>query len=230
MCSTSLMSTCSHPVVRDRSIAQGSCSTKSSSAPADSAVEFVDGPGFLDPFVYKGVRRTKYEQPGSGGGCPRARGTQGRARVCDEIGKPDRRWAIRLQRIKLQRTKSRIAFEPAQERLDPFPVPPPPRAAYRQSSRCCPRCRPRRRCGGLASCRGRSETRPVSLAMAVLETPSSRKRRISSSLPSSRETPSEPLRAPELPARGPGPGRARIPGGVRRSRSTRCRCSSWDDF
>ena len=37
---------------------------------------------------------------------------------------------------------------------------------------------------------------PVSLAMAVLETPSSRKRQMSSSLPLSRETPSEPLAHP----------------------------------
>ena len=44
--------------------------------------------------------------------------------------------------------------------------------------------------------------------MAVLDTPSSRKRRISSSLPSSRETPSEPFGATELAARGPGPGEA----------------------
>ena len=36
------------------------------------------------------------------------------------------------------------------------------------------------------------------LAMAVLETPSSRKRRFSSSLPSSRETPSEPFGRPSL--------------------------------
>ena len=39
---------------------------------------------------------------------------------------------------------------------------------------------------------------PVSLAMAVLETSSSRKRRISSSLPSSRETPSEPFGRPSF--------------------------------
>ena len=36
------------------------------------------------------------------------------------------------------------------------------------------------------------------LAMAVLETPSSRKRRISSCLPSSRETPSEPFGRPSF--------------------------------
>ena len=48
----------------------------------------------------------------------------------------------------------------------------------------------------------------VILAMAVLETPSSRKCRISSSLPSSRETPSEPFGRPELAARGPGLGEA----------------------
>ena len=39
---------------------------------------------------------------------------------------------------------------------------------------------------------------PVILAMAVLETPSSRKRRISSCLPSSRETPSEPFGRPSF--------------------------------
>ena len=44
--------------------------------------------------------------------------------------------------------------------------------------------------------------------MVVLETPCSRKRRMSSSLPLSRETPNEPFRAPELPAQGPGLGEA----------------------
>ena len=46
------------------------------------------------------------------------------------------------------------------------------------------------------------------LAMAVLETPISRKCRISFSLPSSRETPSEPFGRPSLRARGPGLGEA----------------------
>ena len=44
--------------------------------------------------------------------------------------------------------------------------------------------------------------------MAVFETPSSRKRRISSSLPSSRETPSEPFGRPSFRPRGPRPGEA----------------------
>ena len=48
----------------------------------------------------------------------------------------------------------------------------------------------------------------MSLAMAVLETPSSRKRRMSSSLPLSRETLNEPFGRPELPARGLGLGEA----------------------
>ena len=39
---------------------------------------------------------------------------------------------------------------------------------------------------------------PVSFAMAVLETPSSRKCRISSSRPSRRETPSEPFGRPSF--------------------------------
>ena len=47
------------------------------------------------------------------------------------------------------------------------------------------------------SCRGWYGTRPH-LAMAVLETPSPRKRRISSSLPSSRETSSEPFGRPSF--------------------------------
>ena len=56
--------------------------------------------------------------------------------------------------------------------------------------------------------------------MAVLDTPRSRNRRILSSLPSSRETPSEPLRAAELPARGLGPGEALASTLGIRSRST----------
>ena len=56
--------------------------------------------------------------------------------------------------------------------------------------------------------------------MAVLDTPRSRNRRILSSLPSSRETLSEPLRAAELPARGLGPGEALASTLGIRSRST----------
>ena len=53
----------------------------------------------------------------------------------------------------------------------------------------------------LMSCRGWYGTRPH-LAMAVLETPSPSKRRISSSLPSSRETSSEPFGRPSFRPEG----------------------------